>query len=691
MSNTLINESSPYLLQHAHNPVNWYPWGTAALQKAIEEDKPILVSIGYSACHWCHVMERESFEDEATAAIMNEHFVNIKIDREERPDLDHIYMDALQAMEGGGGWPLNVFLTPSKKPFYGGTYFPPKPVANRPSWKEVLIAIANAFKNDREKIEEQANGLTEHLSNANKFGINTATHINYTIEQIDTACQNTLQQADTDWGGFGKAPKFPQAFSIQFLLKYYHYQKNLLKDFASKEKDNSSKNIGEAALQQALLSLDKMIDGGIYDQIGGGFARYSTDAEWMVPHFEKMLYDNALLITTLSEAFQITQNEKYKDTISQTLSFLEREMLHSSGGFYSALDADSEGIEGKFYVWDYTAINNILNEYAPIYCQYYNITEEGNWDGSNIPQVLKPITIFAEEHSINETVLKQLLNHCNQLLLEERSKRIRPALDDKIIFGWNALINIAYCKAYAATGNEHYKAIAISNMNFLLSHFVDEKNTFYHVWKNDQAKFNAFLDDMAYLIQALLQLHRITENLDYLHSAKTCCENVIAEFSASDGYFYFTPLHQQDVIVRKKELYDGATPSGNAVMAQNLLELSILLDLPEWLARSHKMIAGLENIIIKYPTSFGVWLDTYYQLTKGTKEIVLLGNYKSALKELLLQFVPHSIVMASQNGNDFFPLLKDKKSEKPLAIFLCENYSCKRPVYSIEELLTLLT
>ncbi|MCH5714993.1 thioredoxin domain-containing protein [Niabella hibiscisoli] len=347
MSNALIHETSPYLLQHAHNPVNWYPWGEEALQKAITEDKPILVSIGYAACHWCHVMERESFEDEATAALMNEHFINIKIDREERPDLDHIYMDAVQAMAGSGGWPLNAFLTPDKKPFYGGTYFPPQAVMNRPSWKEVLVAVSDAFKNQRTDIEEQANGLTQHLFQANSFGISAGEQI-INIDQIDAACDNLLKQADKQWGGFGAAPKFPQTFSIQFLLRYYTFE------------NKRNPQLADDALKQALLSLDKMIEGGIYDQIGGGFARYSTDPEWLAPHFEKMLYDNALLITTLSEAYAITQNEYYKRTIEHTLTFIDRELTHPSNGFYAALDADSEGEEGKYYVWQLKEIQELL-------------------------------------------------------------------------------------------------------------------------------------------------------------------------------------------------------------------------------------------------------------------------------------------------------------------------------------------
>ncbi|HEY1871234.1 MAG TPA: thioredoxin domain-containing protein, partial [Chitinophagaceae bacterium] len=395
MSNRLINETSPYLLQHAHNPVDWYPWSDEALKKAKEENKPILVSIGYAACHWCHVMEKESFENGETAALMNEHFVSIKIDREERPDLDQIYMDAVQTMSGSGGWPLNVFLTPDAKPFYGGTYFPPKRAFNRSSWKEVLLAVSNVFQTRRNEVESQAENLVNHLLQSNSFGLqnpNNETEI-FSKEKVDEIFQNLMKSADKTWGGFGGAPKFPQTFSIQFLLRYYYVTHR------------------EEALEQACLSLDKMIEGGIYDQVGGGFARYSTDAKWLVPHFEKMLYDNALLVSVLSEAYQITKKERYEEVIHETLEFIQREMMHPGHGFYSALDADSEGEEGKFYTWNYEEVKKLLNRNAEIFCDFFDITEQGNWEEKNILHIKKSREIFCGEKNISTDELKFIIKN----------------------------------------------------------------------------------------------------------------------------------------------------------------------------------------------------------------------------------------------------------------------------------------
>jgi len=683
-TNQLIYETSPYLLQHAHNPVNWFTWSDVALNKAKEENKPILVSIGYAACHWCHVMEKESFEDEATAAIMNDNFVNIKIDREERPDLDHIYMDAVQAITGSGGWPLNVFLTPEGKPFYGGTYFPPQKAFNRPSWQDVLHGVIQSFNERRHEIDAQAENLTQHLIQSNAFGLRQFKDTDEVFSQeiLDETFQNIMKSADKEWGGFGKAPKFPQTSIIQFLLRYYYCNKN------------------EEALQQALLSLDKMIEGGIYDQLGGGFSRYSTDTEWLTPHFEKMLYDNALLVSVLSEAYQLTKEERYKKVINETIQFVRRELLHPEMGFYSALDADSEGVEGKFYVWDMEEVNKIMGSDAALFCEYYNITRKGNWsDGApweeekNILRVKEELEDFATKKNIASDILKELLESGKKRLLEQRSKRIRPLLDDKIILGWNALMNSACCKAFSATGIIAYKQLAIDNMNFLLQNLCTiNSNEFYHTCKNSVRKYPAFLDDYAFLIQALINLQEITADTKWLIKAKAITEFVMENFSeAETSFFYYTPFGQQDVIVRKKEVYDGAVPSGNSVMAYNLYQLSILFDDKDWKKRCFDIVSSLGEAITRYPSSFGNWACLLLEIVSGTNEIALVGNGFTKLHtDLLQQYLPHRVLMASVMPDPDFPLLTNKQVIQCPLIWLCKNFSCMPPVASVKEIIDLI-
>ena len=672
MPNRLSKETSPYLLQHAHNPVDWYPWSEEAFDRAKAEDKPVLVSIGYAACHWCHVMERESFENHETAALMNEHFINIKVDREERPDVDHIYMDAVQAISGSGGWPLNVFLLPNRQPFYGGTYFPPKRAFNRPSWTEILQSVSDAFQDRREELESQGEQLTEHLKNSNVIGTTNVAG-SFSKQQIDTAFSNCMKSADKEWGGFGNAPKFPQTFTISFLLRYAHLTGNA------------------DAKKQALLSLDKMIQGGIYDQVAGGFSRYSTDREWLAPHFEKMLYDNALLITVLSEAYQFTNLSVYKKVIEETIDFLERELMHSEGGFYSALDADSEGVEGKFYVWSKEEADEILGKDAKVFSAYYDITAQGNWEHTNILRVKAPISEVASKESLSVSELEQIIERGKEKLLERRSHRIRPALDDKIILGWNALMNSALSKAYAATGEERYRLLAERNMHFLLDKFRLE-GTFFHTWKDGQAKYSAFLDDLTYLISALLDLSIVTTNLLWVDEAATLADHVLTHYTdESSTLFYFTGDQQTDILLRKKEVHDGAVPSGNSVMSQNLHRLSILLDKMDWRERSEAMVRSMGEVAIKYPTSFGVWLSQLAAIIYGTREIAILGpEAPSFLKELLKLYLPEAVIMSSVAENAKFPLLAEKHFKGKTLFYLCENYACRAPVNSITALKSLL-
>ncbi len=682
-TNKLINETSPYLLQHAHNPVDWYPWGEEALQKAKEEDKPILVSIGYAACHWCHVMERESFENPDTAAIMNEHFVNIKIDREERPDLDHIYMDAVQAMTGSGGWPLNVFLLPDGRPFYGGTYFPPVKAFNRSSWREVLQGVHQAYVQKKHELEAQATNLTDHLKQSNGFGVakKSGGKDFFSRETLATIAQNILRNADTQWGGFGRAPKFPQTFSITYLLRHYHFTGD------------------QAALDQALLSLDKMNAGGLYDQVGGGFARYSTDNEWLAPHFEKMLYDNALLLSALAEAYQLTKREDYALVMRQTIAFLEREMKDGAGGFWSALDADSEGEEGKYYTWQHEEIQALLGEDAAIFCAFFDVKPEGNWQHNaahpavTILFAQKGLEAFALEQGMDKQALRNLLDRCLAILLAHRQTRIRPQTDDKVLLGWNALLIKAFCKVYAALGDEHYRTLAVETIQFVESAFADGEGGWHHTWKNDVAKIPAFLDDLAYLVDAYIHVQEITGNAAYLTRAHALATQIIDLFGDSDTpFFFYTAENQSDVIIRKKEVYDGATPSGNAVMAQNLLYLALVFDQQAWRDRAMAMLDQLSQAIVKHPGSFGVWAMAVQWVIEEPLELVVVGKEAlTAIHPILERYIPCKVFqLASETPAYGFPLLEGRWQEGKTSYFLCRQYSCQAPVNTLEAFLAIV-
>ncbi len=674
-TNSLINETSPYLLQHAHNPVNWHAWNDEALQRSKKEDKPILVSIGYSACHWCHVMERESFENEATAQIMNEHFINIKIDREERPDIDHIYMDAVQAITGSGGWPLNVFLTPDLKPFFGGTYYPPVRAFNRSSWTEVLLAVAKAYKEKKDEITEQANNLTQHLVNAGNISAGKHAGL-FNQELLDTIAETLIKSADKEWGGFGQAPKFPQTFSILYLLRHYHFTENA------------------ESLKVAMLSLDKMMMGGMYDHLGGGFCRYSTDRRWQIPHFEKMLYDNALLIDVFTEAFQLTKKEEYANVVNETIEFIKREVTSPEGGFYSALDADSEEVEGKYYTWRKEEIDELLGGASDLFCLVYNVSEAGNWEHTNIlwlPEILETI---AKQSGIGKDELIKQLNESKEILFNARQKKIRPSLDNKILLSWNALIIISLCKAYAAFGIEEYLQLAQKNIAFIEQNLFNEKKELLHSWNKVANRQPAFLDDYALLIQAYIYLHQSTANADYLLKAKSLAEEAIEFFSdEQNSFFYFTPKAQEDVLIRKTEIYDGATPSGNAVMATNLIILSVYFDIAEWKKRSEQMLSYISRLAEKYPSSFGVWILNLQLLIYGVKEIVVMGdNYHSLLKQVIHEYIPLKIVQGFANENSEWPLLKEKIiASNQTKIYICENYSCLKPAESFKEFKNQLT
>ena len=678
-SNRLINESSPYLLQHAHNPVDWYPWGVEALNASKEKDLPILLSIGYSACHWCHVMERESFEDEATAKYMNEHFVNIKVDREERPDLDHIYMEAVQAISGSGGWPLNVFLTPDTKPFYGGTYFPPQKVANRASWLDVLAFINEIWKNKRQEILDQADILTRHINTSGTQLIKSKGIFpdDRNDRQPDLAnckliADNMLAKADKVHGGFGSAPKFPQTFTIQFLLQYGYFFKD------------------ENALQHAVFSLKQMLNGGIYDHIAGGLARYSTDDAWLAPHFEKMLYDNALLLITCCDAYLVTKDPFFEKKIKQTIAFLNRSMFCREGGYFAALDADSEGVEGKFYVWDAEEITNTVAN-GDVYSKWYGVEPHGNWEHKNILHVRHDEATFAKENNITIDELTTIVNKGNDMLLKERDKRIHPSTDDKILLGWNALLVTALCKAYCALGVDEYKNTAVQLYSFLVDSFKKDNGSFQHTFKNGASKYPAFLDDYAYLIQACIHLQEITSEQRYLLEAKELTTYVNDHFTDNaSGLYFFTEKGQTDIVLRKIEVYDGAVPSGNSVMVDNLFYLGIIFENNDWLARADRGLKSVQDVITQYPTSFGNWASIFLKQALGMQELVLTGNnIHLELKGLLRIYLPNKVLQSSDHVDDF-PLLRDKNFNGGASIYRCRQYACDMSVNTAEELETQL-
>jgi uncharacterized protein YyaL (SSP411 family) len=674
-SNRLVNETSPYLLQHAHNPVDWFPWCDEALDLAKKEDKLILVSIGYSACHWCHVMEKESFEDAATALLMNKYFVCIKVDREERPDLDHFFMDALQAIAGQGGWPLNMFLTPDGKPFYGGTYFPPQSIPQRISWKELLVQLHDAFIKRRPEIEAQANNLLEHLQKSNQlnplqnFNIQLPVEEHFSDLQLKKILEQLMSSADLVDGGFGHAPKFPQTYAIQFLLRHYHF-------FGTDE-----------ALQHALLSLKKMIRGGIYDHVGGGFCRYSTDAQWKVPHFEKMAYDNALLLMVLTEAYQISKDEEIKDAVFETVAFLKREMLDAEGGFYAALDADSEGVEGKFYVWSKNEFDEVVGTDASILHGYFNISDVGNWEHSNILFTKASLQEWSVKYNLDNLKAKQILSTAKHKLLVEREKRVRPGLDDKIILGWNALLSNALLQTALVFEQQEWEEISRKNIDFILDKFFDhDTSKWLHTYKDGKAKYSAFLDDLAYLIQALIQLHETTGSFKYLQDARSITEYLIEHFSDTNNvYFYFTPSFETDVPVRKVDLYDGATPSGNSIMAWNLIRLGIIFDQSEWKQRSYKMLKGVESTLLRYPTSFGKWGNLLLELNRGLVELAIIGkNAKKDSAGILRTLIPNKIVVFGISSEENIPLLKGRPIEQKTVFYVCHDYTCQAPTENPE-------
>ncbi|MDZ7898170.1 MAG: thioredoxin domain-containing protein [Arcicella sp.] len=649
--NRLQSETSPYLLQHAQNPVDWFPWGAEALAKAKDENKPILVSIGYSACHWCHVMEHESFEKGEVAEVMNRHFVSIKIDREERPDIDAIYMDAVQAMGVQGGWPLNVFLMPDGKPFYGGTYFP------KQNWIKLLEAVHNGFTNNQTELQNSAEGFTENMlfKDSEKYGL-VAENQSFMDEDLKMMYQKLSQTFDTEWGGFERSPKFPMPSVWQFLLRYY------------------SPLHGRGVGGEVLQTLNKMAIGGIYDQLGGGFARYSVDGEWFCPHFEKMLYDNGQLVSLYAQAYTLTQEPLYKEVVYETIAWLEREMTSPVGGFYSALDADSEGVEGKFYVWTYQEIEGILGEKAEEFCKNYQVSKQGNWEhGVNI--------LWKKEATLNADFKESI-----ERLMAKRAERIRPGLDDKILCSWNGLMINGLVDAYRAFGEEDFLKLALNNAHFIKDNFLkDDKLS--HSYKNGETKIQGFLEDYASVIEAYTNLYQATFDENWLHLAEKLTLYVCDNFwDGEDEFFYFTDENAEELIARKKEIFDNVIPSSNSMMARNLYTLGVLLDREDFKDLSILMLSKMKNLLLKNVDYLTNWACLATQMTSPTAEIAIVGKDVMVFrKEIDLKFYPNKVLSGTQTKSNL-PLLENRTSKgNETQIFVCYNKTCLLPIDSVED------
>ena len=679
-TNRLIHETSPYLLQHAHNPVDWYPWGEEALERAKREQKPILLSIGYSACHWCHVMERESFENEGIAAIMNELFVNIKVDREERPDLDEIYMNAVQVMTRHGGWPMTVFLTPDLKPFYGGTYYPPTDRYGRPGFPKVMQAVAEAFNEQNAQVLQQADQITTQLNQISNI-VDPHEH-ELTEELMTNAFQHYRTQFDSHYGGFGNAPKFPPSMGLPFLLRYWHHSGNA------------------HALEMVELTLQKMAYGGMYDQLGGGFHRYSTDERWLVPHFEKMLYDNAQLVVAYFEASQATQNPFYCDIATETLDYVLREMYDAeNGGFYSTQDADSEGVEGKFFVWEPPEVEDIIGEEnAEVFCEFYDITPHGNFEGENILHVQTPPDIFARKLQIELAELEALLSEGRRKLFDAREKRIKPGLDDKILTSWNGLMLRGMAMGYQLTGKPEYLTACEKSAEFVLTTLSQENGLLWRTYRAGKSHLNAYLEDYAYFIAGLIALYEASFEPRWLTEAERLAHLMIDQFSdeAGDGFFFTGKAHEV-LIVQSKSAYDGATPAGASMAIHSLLRLAKHLDAPEFHDKAVETLKLYFHQMERMPSGSGQLLCELAFLLSTPKEIAIVGKRGDTETDAMLSalhgiYLPNKIVaLREPTADTTLPLLANKPQiDNTATVYVCENYACQTPTTDIETFVGML-
>ena len=677
--NQLIHETSPYLLQHAYNPVDWYPWNNDALSRAKQDNKPILLSIGYSACHWCHVMEHESFQNDEIAALMNTHFVNIKVDREERPDLDEIYMQATVAMnQGHGGWPMTVFLTPDQEPIFAGTYFPPIDKWGRPGFSTVLQNIAAAWKKDRESIVKQASRFTSRL----RESIRVTSPMTVGQTEIETAVEQFSNDFDAQYGGFGRAPKFPPATGLSFLLRQYHQTKD------------------EHTLHMVKKTLDAMAAGGIYDHIGGGFARYSTDERWLVPHFEKMLYDNALLSRVYVEAYQITQDESYRRISTETLDYILREMTSEEGGFYSATDADSEGVEGKFFVWTPNQIQTALanKEDARRFCAYYDITKEGNWEGVSIPNTPKSLEHVAKDMNCSSGELLTTIERVRPKIYQFRLQRVPPGLDDKVITAWNGMMIGTMAEAARVLGNQRYLDAATRAADFLLTTLSQPGNRLLRTYREGKAHLNACLEDYAYLSEALIDLYEAGGEERYLHEAVCLAERILEDFSDPEqGGFFTTASDHESLILRSREGPDGATPSGNAVAASALARLSFHFNREDFQEAATKAIRAYGHQISQIPRGYAKSLIVVDLLLNRPVELALIGQpdhaYEQLRAEVNRHFLPNRIIahQCDEEVETTHPLLTGKgKVKEKATLYICRNFTCEAPITDPESVTSAL-
>ena len=677
-TNRLIDETSPYFLQHAHNPVDWYPWGEEALARAKAENKPILLSIGYSACHWCHVMAHESFADPETAGLMNQYFVPVKVDREERPDLDAIYMEAVQAMTGQGGWPMTVFLTPDGVPFYGGTYFPREPRYGMPGFKQLLVSLARAYHSRPQDIAHNAAQMRSMLRQATLLQT-TADPLDASI--LDHACQALEKNYDTRYGGFGGAPKFPPAMALEFLLRTYH------------------RTGRRRALEMAEFTLGQMARGGLYDQLGGGFHRYSVDDRWLTPHFEKMLYDNAQLARIYALAYQVTGDPFYRQVSDEVLTYVQREMTHPEGGFFSAQDADSEGEEGKFFVWSLAEVQAHLGkDEAELFARYYDVTQHGNFEGHNILHVTLPRDTVAAQLKVTPARLQAVIERGRAVLLAARQQRVPPGLDDKSLTAWNGLMIQAYADAGRIFARDDYVQTAARAADFVWARLRDPASgRLLRTYKDGRAKLNAYLEDYAMLANGLLALYTATFDLRWLHRAVDLAEQMLAHFwDSENGAFFSTRDDHEELITRPKDLIDNATPSANASAAMALLLLGRLLDKRAYYEHGETVLRLLRQGMVQSPGAFAHLLNALDLYLAPPREVAIVGDPAAAATQALLttvnrHYLPNTLLAAAPADDTaaqgMTPLLAGRGQIAGRATaYVCQNFTCRLPVTTAEDL-----